>query len=347
MTSFTDQSNQPVKTAEIIRYLELWVENGDSISITTVVTKYKSVQPRNVNSVIACIRSLASGLRWNSRMERFTSKRGHERRLNQIQFKELYRVGWEQYLKKYAHQIAKADSELKVTFPEPLPFLNVTEEAAPVIPPPQKISLPNTELPPREVDNRLIPTRNFETFAAMIEKVDYQELQDIWEHKEVHIGTREQAAKLLSEMRFRAGISVVREPWDVFINVLAIEKFDLSGDASVTFREQDQKSIPTQIPSRSSAVVNRFKRDSEVVRWTLAQANGTCECCNTKAPFEREDGIPYLEVHHLRMLSEGGSDSITNTVAVCPNCHRELHLGKQKDDLLKMLYQKLRRLKIE
>ena len=347
MTSFTDQCNQPVKTAEVIRYLEQWVENGDSISITTVATRYKSVQPRNVNSVIACIRSLASGLRWNSRMERFTSKKGHERRLNQIQFKELYRVGWEQYLKKYTHQIGKADYELEVTFPEAVSILNATEEAAPVLLPPKKISLPTTELPPRETDNLLVPTRNFETFAAMIEKVDYQELQDIWEHKEDHIGTREQAAKLLSEMRFRAGISVVREPWDVFVNVLAIEKFDLSGEAGVTFREQDQKSIATQIPSRSSAIISRFKRDSEVVRWTLDQANGTCECCNTKAPFERDDGVPYLEVHHLKMLSDGGSDSITNTVAVCPNCHRELHLGRKKGELLKMLYLKLGRLKIE
>ncbi len=42
--------------------------------------------------------------------------------------------------------------------------------------------------------------------------------------------------------------------------------------------------------------------------------------------FEREDGSP-LEVHHVIRLADGGSDTINNSVALCPNCHRELHFG--------------------
>lgn len=60
----------------------------------------------------------------------------------------------------------------------------------------------------------------------------------------------------------------------------------------------------------------------------LRRANGVCEQCGDKAPFiRRSDNIPYLEVHHKVMLSEGGEDTVVNAHALCPNCHREVHYG--------------------
>jgi 5-methylcytosine-specific restriction protein A len=60
----------------------------------------------------------------------------------------------------------------------------------------------------------------------------------------------------------------------------------------------------------------------------LERASGICEQCNEDAPFKRKkDGTPYLEVHHRIPLSEGGFDTVGNAIAVCPNCHRELHYG--------------------
>ncbi|MBC8673865.1 HNH endonuclease [Aeromonas hydrophila] len=47
-----------------------------------------------------------------------------------------------------------------------------------------------------------------------------------------------------------------------------------------------------------------------------------------KAPFNRvSDGTPYLEVHHIQPLANGGEDTIQNTMALCPNCHRKRHFG--------------------
>ena len=61
---------------------------------------------------------------------------------------------------------------------------------------------------------------------------------------------------------------------------------------------------------------------------TLRRAKGYCEKCGCKAPFIRKsDNTPYLEVHHTIPLSEGGADNLDNTIALCPNCHRELHFG--------------------
>ncbi|HHQ4496099.1 TPA: HNH endonuclease, partial [Aeromonas hydrophila] len=60
----------------------------------------------------------------------------------------------------------------------------------------------------------------------------------------------------------------------------------------------------------------------------LLIANGKCEHCKKDAPFIRiKDGTPYLEVHHKEKLADGGEDTLENTIALCPNCHRKFHFG--------------------
>ena len=71
-----------------------------------------------------------------------------------------------------------------------------------------------------------------------------------------------------------------------------------------------------------------FVRNPDVVAATLVRAEGVCERCKCKAPFQRaKDGTPYLEVHHRVRLASGGVDSLENAIALCPNCHREVHYG--------------------
>jgi 5-methylcytosine-specific restriction protein A len=71
-----------------------------------------------------------------------------------------------------------------------------------------------------------------------------------------------------------------------------------------------------------------FARNPDVAAEVLVRANGVCERCNCEAPFVRsKDGSPYLEVHHTGRLADGGEDTVQNAMALCPNCHRELHFG--------------------
>lgn len=100
------------------------------------------------------------------------------------------------------------------------------------------------------------------------------------------------------------------------------------------------QSIPKSV--RSSVV--QYARDAAVVAYTLHTAGGECELCKTEAPFRKFDGQPYLEVHHVRPLANGGSDTLSNTVALCPNCHRELHHGSEAKDRISELYERLERL---
>lgn len=50
-----------------------------------------------------------------------------------------------------------------------------------------------------------------------------------------------------------------------------------------------------------------------------------------------------MEAHHLIPLSAGkyfssSLDIIENTVSLCCNCHREIHQGKNKNQLIEQLY---------
>ncbi len=90
-------------------------------------------------------------------------------------------------------------------------------------------------------------------------------------------------------------------------------------------------------PSTSITQTTTYARDAKVKAWVLKRANGICECCNEPAPFETDEGKPFLEVHHLIRLVDDGADKPENCAGVCPNCHRRLHSGKGRVDLTKKL----------
>ena len=82
-------------------------------------------------------------------------------------------------------------------------------------------------------------------------------------------------------------------------------------------------------PQRQLVATHQFARNPYVAAATLRRAKGRCEECGQPAPFtRRSNGEPYLEVHHRVFLADGGDDSLDNTMALCPNCHRKAHYGQ-------------------
>jgi len=91
-----------------------------------------------------------------------------------------------------------------------------------------------------------------------------------------------------------------------------------------------------KIPGNRLVTMNQIERSIWVSEYTKRRANGVCELCHNKAPFNNSKGEPYLETHHIIWLSNGGEDTINNTVALCPNCHRKMHILNCEDDLNKL-----------
>lgn len=97
-------------------------------------------------------------------------------------------------------------------------------------------------------------------------------------------------------------------------------------------------------PETKEVTSRQFKRDPTVAAYIHHIANGTCESCRQKAPFVKANGLPFLEIHHVVPLSQGGADKECNVVAVCPNCHRALHLAEDAKNRTNMLYVSIERL---
>ncbi len=101
-------------------------------------------------------------------------------------------------------------------------------------------------------------------------------------------------------------------------------------DASLQDRASRLHRLETasKVPTKRLVIREEYDRNSDVIAEVLDRANGYCESCNEKAPFNRlRDNRPYLEVHHIVRLADGGDDSVQNAEALCPNCHRKKHYG--------------------
>lgn len=91
------------------------------------------------------------------------------------------------------------------------------------------------------------------------------------------------------------------------------------------------QNIGDGLPKESRVITTNYARNQEVTEYALRRAKGKCDLCLEYAPFKKKDKTPYLEAHHVEWLSRGGEDNIHNVVAVCPNCHRMLHVLDEKD----------------
>ena len=64
-----------------------------------------------------------------------------------------------------------------------------------------------------------------------------------------------------------------------------------------------------QASSQSTTIKERIRtiwlRDGAIKKYARERARGFCEACRKPAPFITVDDRSYLEVHHLKRLSDG------------------------------------------
>ena len=127
-----------------------------------------------------------------------------------------------------------------------------------------------------------------------------------------------------------------------FQNVIAPSAETLEEEFKDAVQKQTAKSLnqlkkeaakKTSKPEASTVQTTVYHRDPAIAAYAKKRANGYCELCGQKAPFIDNNGVPYLECHHIEWLSMGGMDSIDNCAALCPNCHRRMHIVNDPDDI--------------
>ncbi|PRD14006.1 HNH endonuclease [Pantoea coffeiphila] len=139
--------------------------------------------------------------------------------------------------------------------------------------------------------------------------------------------------------------------WGAIVNGESLELLQPTDDENVlnkrvsrllkkTLREPEGQNVPKSVERLQKV----YARDPAVKGWILQKSKGSCENCGENAPFFLNDGSPYLEVHHVIPLSSAGADTISNCVALCPNCHRAMHFSQDAKEMIEVLYSKVERL---
>ena len=75
---------------------------------------------------------------------------------------------------------------------------------------------------------------------------------------------------------------------------------------------------------KQEIVRNVFERNRRSTN-ALKQLYKSCQITGDRYVFQKTNGEPYLEVHHLVPLGEGGSNNPANLVVVSAHIHRMLH----------------------
>jgi len=130
-----------------------------------------------------------------------------------------------------------------------------------------------------------------------------------------------------------------------FVQSVALFKSEIaaSGGPNLSDGELEKKAKAARKNPKSRTTVSiTFSRSQHIVSYAKRRANGRCDLCEGDAPFCDDSGLPYLECHHIVWLAHGGADSIDNTVAICPNCHRKMHILAETEDIEKLKQMALR-----
>lgn len=96
--------------------------------------------------------------------------------------------------------------------------------------------------------------------------------------------------------------------------------------------------LAPETPQPRTTLVTTYASDPYIAELARRKAAGHCQLCGTAAPFRAKGGRPFLEVHHVLWLSRGGRDTLANTAALCPNCHRRVHVLDQEADRVQLTH---------
>lgn len=189
-------------------------------------------------------------------------------------------------------------------------------------------------------------TQNIRTITASIARHGYrriernaEEFEQIWPHYDAECSRsgRPPSGATKKGPRDRSFFALGALPWSVELTAATpddlqeLARFQGQIAASLASSSQQRRARLALASKQPRSVLRKtvaYLRNPDVVAERLFLANGICDACQKTAPFIRaKENTPYLEVHHIIPLSENGLDTVANTQALCPNCHRQAHYG--------------------
>ena len=335
-----------------------YCENGKTSKLNQLLKKYKKKHPRKVRKLVGCLLLIFPHLRY----ERGQDNVSHIKRSDPVFDKDMLDIftemGEVKFFSKYEQEIRERSPALSVKIPLARSGsvrsikLQKSREGAPEILGKNKLKIKQkastqtfdsykTAPNPSEVRDVSVQKESYRSkqeididVKMLIRMGDYNLILEAWNSRFDSNLTRMDGAQLLAELRYLGGIDLVKLSVERLADSELLD--GLLDDIGTKTQEEaaslnlDSQTLSASSTDTSTVTTTRHNRNPAVSEWVLNQSDGVCESCGKIAPFCKDDGSPFLEVHHLKRLADGGSDTVSNTVAICPNCHRELHYGADR-----------------
>ena len=148
------------------------------------------------------------------------------------------------------------------------------------------------------------------------------------------------------QVRNMALIGETTQKWKTFTNngqsngIRILQRKTVSPATLIS--DETPMSIPAgnRYPQKISETRDIVERCEQVKKYTLLRANGQCQgCSNQTTPLLTDIQSVFLEVHHVKFLRNSGPDTIDNTVALCPRCHKKAHHSHDRHLFMNHLYE--------
>jgi hypothetical protein len=88
-----------------------------------------------------------------------------------------------------------------------------------------------------------------------------------------------------------------------------------------------QAVVLAQPPAKREYWVETFTRNNRWVKQAKAVLGTQCLCEGCANTFTKANGEPYIEVHHIVPLREGGEDALWNLSVLCAHHHKMAHFA--------------------
>ncbi len=108
-----------------------------------------------------------------------------------------------------------------------------------------------------------------------------------------------------------------------------MSSIESSSDPYNTLHLLNEKYKQYSPETRPKLIEAHTDRGSSVTKALKSLLGAKCQVCHA-CGFEKNNGEMYIEAHHITEVAACEINSLCseNIILVCPNCHREIHYGK-------------------
>jgi predicted restriction endonuclease len=90
---------------------------------------------------------------------------------------------------------------------------------------------------------------------------------------------------------------------------------------------------PYLLPEKREHLMETYVRDQGWAREARRTFGTQCLITDCGNRFKKPNGKPYIEVHHIVPLCDGGEDAISNLSVLCAHHHRMAHFDNETDKI--------------